>query len=102
MCWPTCAPGSCLWLLRAIVAGAPLGGRWPPSWSPPLRSPSWPLLGWRGRGCVAGRPPGCAVPPRWSLPMTGVYLAGRALQARTWRALALAPVRDWQTAWHQA
>jgi hypothetical protein len=38
----------------------------------------------------------------WSLPMTGVYLAGRALQARTWRALALAPVQDWERAWHLA
>jgi hypothetical protein len=36
----------------------------------------------------------------WSLPMTGVYLAGRALQFRTWRALALAPVHDWERAWH--
>ena len=36
----------------------------------------------------------------WALPMTGVYLAGRALQARTWRALALAPVHDWERAWH--
>jgi hypothetical protein len=34
--------------------------------------------------------------------MTGVYLAGRALQARTWRALALAPVHDWEHAWHPA
>ena len=32
----------------------------------------------------------------WSLPMTGVYLAGRALQVRTWQALALAPVHDWR------
>lgn len=37
----------------------------------------------------------------WSLPMSGVYLAGRALQARTWPGLALAPVHDWQAAWHQ-
>jgi hypothetical protein len=37
----------------------------------------------------------------WSLPMTGVYLASRALHATTWRAFALAPVRDWDTAWHQ-
>ncbi|MGI8449510.1 MAG: hypothetical protein ACR2MP_20485, partial [Streptosporangiaceae bacterium] len=36
----------------------------------------------------------------WSLPMTAVYLVGRALQARTWRALALAPVHDWERAWH--
>jgi hypothetical protein len=36
----------------------------------------------------------------WSLPMTGVYLAGRAIQARTWRALALAPVHDRERAWH--
>ena len=36
----------------------------------------------------------------WSLPMTGVYLAGRAFQARTWEALALAPVHDWERAWH--
>ena len=36
----------------------------------------------------------------WALPMTLVYLAGRALQSRTWRALALAPVQDWERAWH--
>ena len=36
----------------------------------------------------------------WALPMTAVYLAGRAVQARTWQALALAPVRDYLTAWH--
>ncbi len=34
--------------------------------------------------------------------MTGVYLAGRAVQARTWRALALAPVHHWERAWHLA
>ena len=38
----------------------------------------------------------------WALPMTGVYLAGRALHAGTWRAFVLAPVRDWEAAWHQA
>jgi hypothetical protein len=38
----------------------------------------------------------------WALPMTAVYLAGRAVQARTWQALALAPVHDWATAWHEA
>lgn len=38
----------------------------------------------------------------WSLPMTGAYLAGRALRARTWEALALAPVHDWEHAWHLA
>ena len=32
--------------------------------------------------------------------MSGVYLAGRAVQARTWQALALAPVRDYLAAWH--
>jgi hypothetical protein len=32
--------------------------------------------------------------------MTGVYLTARAVQARTWRALALAPVHDWNHAWH--
>jgi hypothetical protein len=32
--------------------------------------------------------------------MTAVYLAGRAVQARTWQALALAPVRDYLAAWH--
>jgi hypothetical protein len=36
----------------------------------------------------------------WALPMTAVYLAGRAVQARTWHGLALAPVHDWATAWH--
>src|SRR5262249_60092974 len=38
----------------------------------------------------------------WALPMTGVYLAGRALQVNTWPTFALAPVRDWQESWHQA
>src|SRR3984885_13798726 len=38
---------------------------------------------------------------RWSLLMTGVYLAGRALQVRTWQALALAPAHDWRHAWHE-
>jgi hypothetical protein len=38
----------------------------------------------------------------WALPMTAVYLAGRAVQARTWQRLALAPARDWATAWHAA
>src|SRR5579859_131661 len=36
----------------------------------------------------------------WALPMTAVYLAGRAVQARTWQALALVPVRDYLAAWH--
>jgi hypothetical protein len=36
----------------------------------------------------------------WALPMTAVYLAGRAVQARSWRGLALAPVQDWATGWH--
>jgi hypothetical protein len=36
----------------------------------------------------------------WALPMTGVYLAGRAVQAGTWQAFALAPVRDYLTGWH--
>src|SRR5439155_4238337 len=31
----------------------------------------------------------------WGLPMTGVYLAGRAVQADTWQAFALAPVHDY-------
>ena len=38
----------------------------------------------------------------WALPMASVYLAGRALQARTWRGLAYAPVHDWERAWHLA
>ena len=36
----------------------------------------------------------------WALPMTAVYLAGRAMQSGTWRALALAPVHDYLAAWH--
>ena len=36
----------------------------------------------------------------WALPMTAVYLAGRAVQARTWQALTLAPVRDYLAGWH--
>jgi hypothetical protein len=39
---------------------------------------------------------------RWALPMTAIYLAGRAVQARTRQALALAPARDWAAAWHAA
>src|ERR1700728_4787278 len=62
-----------------VVAAVGLAGAW-------LRG--WPPARLRRAAC-------------WSLPMTGVYLAGRALQARTWRGLALAPVRDWHTAWHQ-
>ena len=34
--------------------------------------------------------------------MTAVYLAGRALQAGTWHRFVLAPVHDWDAAWHQA
>ena len=36
----------------------------------------------------------------WALPMTAVYLAGRAVQARTWQAFALAPVHDYLAGWH--
>jgi hypothetical protein len=61
-----------------VIAAVGLAGAWPRAW-PPARL--------RRAAC-------------WSLPMTGVYLAGRALQARPWRGLALAPVRDWHTAWH--
>ena len=36
----------------------------------------------------------------WSLPMTGIYLLATAVAARTWQAVAAAPYRDWETAWH--
>ena len=62
----------------SVVAGVGFAGAW-------LRG--WPPAKLRRAAC-------------WSLPMTGVYLAGRALQVRTWQALALAPVRDWRHAWH--
>jgi hypothetical protein len=62
-----------------IVAAVGFAGAW-------LRG--WPPAKLRRAAC-------------WALPMTAVYLAGRALQARTWQALALAPVHDWQQAWHQ-
>jgi hypothetical protein len=62
-----------------LVAAVGFGGAW-------LRG--WPPAKLRRTAC-------------WSLPMTGVYLAGRAIQARTWQGLGLAPVRDWQAAWHQ-
>jgi hypothetical protein len=42
---------------------------------------------------VAGR--------RLVLPMTAVYLAGRAVQVRTWPALALVPMHDWHYAWRR-
>ena len=63
-----------------LVAAVAFAGAWLRGW-PPARL-------WRAAA--------------WALPMTGVYLAGRALQARTWRALALAPVHDWERAWHLA
>src|SRR5215472_19235848 len=75
-------------LLAALAAAAPvtlvaavgLLGAW-------LRG--WPPARLRHAAC-------------WSLPMTGAYLAGRGLQAATWRGFALAPVRDWERAWDQA
>jgi hypothetical protein len=63
-----------------IVAGVGFAGAWLRGW-PPARLRRAAL---------------------WALPMTAAYLAGRGLQAATWRAFALAPVRDWQAAWHQA
>ena len=62
----------------SVVAAVGFAGAW-------LRG--WPPARLRRAAC-------------WSLPMTGVYLAGRALQVRTWPALALAPVHDWRHAWH--
>ena len=75
-------------VIAVLVAAAPitlvavvgLAGAWLRGW-PPARL-------WRAAG--------------WALPMTAVYLAGRAIRARTWQALALAPVHDWATAWHAA
>jgi hypothetical protein len=61
-----------------VVAAVALAGAWLRGW-PPARL-------WR---CAA-----------WALPMTAVYLTGRALQARTWRALAFAPAHAWAAAWH--
>jgi hypothetical protein len=79
-----------LWAALAVllVAAAPLTlvtavgvfGAWLRGW-PPARL-------WRAAG--------------WGLPMTAVYLAGRAVQVRTWQALALAPVHDLARAWHDA
>jgi hypothetical protein len=63
-----------------LVTAVALGGAWLRGW-PPAKL-------WRAA--------------LWALPMTAVYLAGRALQARTWRGLALAPVHDWATGWHLA
>src|SRR5262249_54352782 len=73
-------------VVAVLVAAAPvtltaavgLSGAWLRGW-PPARL-------WRAAA--------------WALPMTAVYLAGRAVQARTWHAFALAPVHDWATAWH--
>jgi hypothetical protein len=62
-----------------IVAAVGFAGAW-------LRG--WPPARLRRAAC-------------WALPMTGVYLAGRALQVRTWQALALAPIHDWQVGWHR-
>src|SRR5262249_915217 len=78
--WALRAPGRLLaWaaLAALLVAAAPLTlvtalalcGAWLRGW-PPARL-------WRAAA--------------WALPMTAVYLAGRAIQARTWQGLALAP-----------
>jgi hypothetical protein len=61
-----------------LVAAAGLAGAWLRGW-PPARL-------WRAA--------------RWALPMTGIYLAGRALQARTWEALAVAAGHDLARGWH--
>jgi hypothetical protein len=63
-----------------IVAAVGFAGAW-------LRG--WPPARLRRAAC-------------WALPMTGVYLAASGLRSATWRAFVLAPVRDWQAAWHQA
>ncbi len=60
-----------------LVTAVGLAGAWLRGW-PPARL-------WRAAA--------------WALPMTAVYLAGRAVQARTWQGLALAPVHDWLTGW---
>jgi hypothetical protein len=60
-----------------LVAAVGLAGAWLRGW-PPVRL---------RRAAV------------WALPMTAVYLAGRAVQARTWQALAFAPVRDYLVGW---
>ncbi len=38
----------------------------------------------------------------WCLPMTGVWLAATAAVARSWRAVAAAPVTAWLAMWHLA
>jgi hypothetical protein len=63
-----------------VVAGVGVAGAW---------LQGWPAARLRRAAC-------------WSLPMLAVYLIGRALQAATWRAFVLAPVHDWEAAWHQA
>ena len=37
----------------------------------------------------------------WSLPVTAVWLFAAALRGPGWRAVALAPVRDWEHGWSQ-
>jgi len=63
-----------------VVAAAGYGGAWLRGW-PPVRL-------WRSAA--------------WALPMTAAYLAGQAVATRTWQAVVLAPVRDWQVMWSQA
>jgi hypothetical protein len=78
----------CLILAAVLAAAAPVTvvaavaylGAWLRGWPPPRL--------WRA-----------AV---WSLPMTAVYLAGLGLRAVNVQAFVLAPVRDWEAAWHLA
>jgi hypothetical protein len=86
-----------LWLLRKLLrllkrlfTAAVLAVAWPVTMAGAL---AW-AMAW-ARGWPAARVYRAAV---WSLPMTFVYLVAAALQDRTWQALALAPVNDWEQA----
>jgi hypothetical protein len=89
----------CLWLLRKIVKAA--------GWLllAALAVAAWPLTLVTATGYVAawlrGWPPArLRRAAAASLPMTAVWLVAEALRQRTWRAVALAPGRDWDRGWH--
>ena len=90
----------CLWLLRKMVKvtgwlllAAAAVAAWPVTLVTAIGYVAAWLRGWPParlrRAAVA-----CL------LPVTAVWLLAEALQAHGWRAVALAPVRDWEHGWH--
>jgi len=77
-------------LVRALVTAAALIAVWPVTTTAAIAAFAAWLRGWPAARLYRAA--------AWSTPMTGVYLLAVALHAHGWRAVALAPARDWRTA----